>query len=157
MAVANEILTARHLRSIEGGLDLHDVHCPSQCGGLVTVVQLAPRVAGQAKTALLAALSGPSTLARLAVAIDPDVSATDPAELIWAMASRVHAQTDIAIILGAGGPPSDPLARAVGRGAAQSTKWIYDATIPLGMTGDEGPDAFARATPKNLKSGTDHI
>ena len=157
MAIASEILTARHLRSIEGGLDLHDVHCPAQCGGLVTVVRLAPRVAGQAKTALLAALSGPSTLARLAIGIDPDVSATDPAELIWAMASRVHAQSDIAIIEGAGGPPSDSLARAVGRGAAQSTKWIYDATIPLGMAGGEGPEAFGRATPKNLKSGTDHV
>ena len=150
MSIANEILTARHLRTIEGGLDLRDVHCPVQAGGLLTVLQLAPRVAGQAKTALLAALSGPSTLARMAVAIDPDVSATDPAELIWAMASRVHAQSDIAIIEGASGVPSDPLARPVGRGAAVSTKWIYDATIPLGASGGEGPEAFARATPKGL-------
>jgi len=150
MAIASEILTARHLRSIEGGLDLRDVHCPVQCGGLLTVVQMAPRVAGQAKTALLAALSGPSTLARLAIAIDPDVSATDPAELIWAIASRVHAQTDIAVIERASGPSSDPLARPVGRGAAWSNKWIYDATIPLGLAGGEGPDAFARATPKGL-------
>ena len=148
MAVASEILTARHLRSIEGGLDLRDVHCPVQTGGLVTVVQLAPRVAGQAKTALLAALSGPSTLARLAIAIDPDVSASDPAELIWAMASRVHAQSDIAVIEGASGPCSDSLAHCVGRGSAHSTKWIYDATIPLGSS--EGPEAFARATPKGL-------
>jgi len=148
LAVASEILTARHLGSIEGGLDLHDVHCPAQAGGLVAVVRLAPRVAGQAKTALLAALSGPSTLARLAIAIDPDVSATDPAELIWAMASRVHAQSDIAVIEGAAGPCSDSLARPVGRGAAQSTKWFWDATIPLG--GSESPEAFARATPRNL-------
>ena len=146
IAIASEILTARHLRTIEGGLDLRDVHCPVQTGGLVTVVQLAPRVAGQAKTALLAALSGPSSLARLAIAIDPDVSATDPADLIWAMASRVHAQSDIGLIEGAGGPPSDCLARAVGRGAAQGTKWFWDATIPLGSS--EGPEAFARATPK---------
>ncbi len=149
MAIAGEILTARHLRSIEGGLDLRDVHCPVETGGLITIVKLAPRVAGQAKTALLAALSGPSTLARLAIAIDPDVSATDPAELIWAMASRVHAQSDIAIIEGASSPPSDALARGAGRGAAQSTKWIYDATIPLGLAG-ESADAFARATPKSL-------
>ncbi len=151
MAIANEILTARHLRTIEGGLDLRDVHCPVQTGGLLTVLQLAPRVAGQAKTALLAALSGPSTLARMALAIDPDVSATDPAELIWAMASRVHAQSDVGIIEGASGMPADPLARPVGRGAAQSNKWIYDATIPLGTSGGEGPEAFARATPKGLE------
>lgn len=150
LAIASEILTARHLRTIEGGLDLRDVHCPVRAGGLLTVVQLAPRVAGQAKTALLAALSGPSTLARMAVAIDPDVSSTDPAELIWAMASRVHAQTDIGIIEGASGLPSDPLARPVGHGAALSNKWIYDATIPLGISGGEGPEAFARATPKGL-------
>ena len=73
------------------------------------------------------------------------------------MARRGQAQRDSASIGGAGGPPADQLARAVGRGAAQSTKWIYDATIPRGMAGDEGPDAFARATPKNLKSGTDHV
>jgi 3-polyprenyl-4-hydroxybenzoate decarboxylase len=150
MALASEILTARHLRTIEGGLDLRDVHCPAQTGGLVTIVQLAPRVAGQAKTALLAALSGPGNLARLAIAIDPDVSATDPAELIWAMASRVHPHSDIAVIAGAGGPASDALAHPVGRGAARSAKWIYDATIPLGGAGGEGADAFARATPKNL-------
>ncbi len=148
-AIASEILTARHLRSIEGGLDIRDVHCPVQCGGLVTIVQLAPRVAGQAKTALLAALSGPSTLARLAIAIDPDVSATDPAEILWAMASRVHAQSDIAVIQNAGGPPSDALTRPVGSGAALSNKWFYDATIPLGVAG-ESADAFARATPKGL-------
>lgn len=150
MAVASEILTARHLRPIEGGLDLRDVHCPPQTGGLVTIVQLAPRVAGQAKTALLAALSGPSTLARLAIAIDPDVSSTDPAELIWALASRVHPQSDIGVIPGAGGPASDAMAQPVGSGAARSTKWIYDATIPLGGAGGEGAEAFARATPKNL-------
>ncbi len=150
MAVANEILTAGHLRSIEGGLDLHDIHCPVQARGLITVLQLAPRVAGQAKTALLAALSGPASLSRLAIAIDPDVSATDPAELIWAMASRIHMQTDIAFVENAGGLPSDPLARPVGHGAAQSTRWIYDATIPLGVPGSAGADEFARATPKNL-------
>ena len=150
MALASEILTARHLRSIEGGLDIRDVHCPAQAGGLVTIIQLAPRVAGQAKTALLAALSGPSTLARLAIAIDPDVSATDPAELIWAMASRVHAQSDIAVIEGASGPASDSLARPVGHGASQSAKWIYDATIPLGNAEGEDTESFARATPRNL-------
>jgi 2,5-furandicarboxylate decarboxylase 1 len=150
MAVASEILTARHLRTIEGGLDLRDVHCPPQAGGLVTIVQLAPRVAGQAKTALLAALSGPSTLARLAIAVDPDVCATDPAELTWALASRVHPQSDIGVIEGAGGPASDAMAQPVGGGAARSAKWIYDATIPLGGTGGEGAEAFARATPKNL-------
>ena len=150
MAVASEILTARHLRTIEGGLDLRDVHCPAQAGGLITIVQLAPRVAGQAKTALLAALSGSSTLARLAIAIDPDVSATDPAELVWAMASRVHPQYDIAVIEGAGSPASDALAQPVGRGAARSAKWIYDATSPLGGSGEEAADAFARATPRNL-------
>ncbi len=150
MAIASEILIARHLRTIEGGLDLRDVHCPAEAGGLLAVIQLAPRVAGQAKTALLAALSGPSTLARLAIAIDPDVSSTDPAELIWAMASRVHAQSDIALIEQTGGPASDALAIGVGSGAARSTKWIYDATIPLGGTGGEGAEAFARATPKGL-------
>lgn len=149
-ALASEILTARHLRSIEGGLDLRDVLCPWQTGGLISVLQLAPRVAGQAKTALLAALSGPSMLARLAIAVDPDVSANDPAELIWAMASRVHAQSDIATIERAAGLPSDPLARPVGHGAAQCTKWIFDATVPLGLGDDAHSESFARATPKNL-------
>lgn len=150
MAIANETLIARHLAGIEGGLELTDVHCPVQTRGLITIVQLAPRVAGQAKTALLAALSGPSALSRLAIAIDPDVSATDPAELVWAMASRVHARTDIAFIERAGGLPSDPLAHPVGHGAAQSTRWIYDATTPLGVSGSTDADEFARATPKNL-------
>ena len=148
MAIANEALTAHHLKSIEGGLDLLDVHCPPQAGGMLVVVKLAPRVAGQAKTALLAALSGPCTLARVALAIDADVSATDPCELIWAMANRTHAQDDIAVIAGASCLPQDALAEPGGHGAARTAKWICDATVPLGRALDDA-ESFARAVPKN--------
>lgn len=149
ICVANEALTARHLRNIEGGLDLRDVHCPPACGGLLTVLQLAPRVSGQAKTALMAALSGSSTLARSAIAIDPDVSATDPAELIWAFASRTHAPHDLSVIPAASCMPSDANVCSVAPGAAQSAKWLCDCTVPLGNEQGEGAESFARATPKN--------
>jgi UbiD family decarboxylase len=149
LCVANEALTARHLRNIEGGLDLRDVHCPPGAAGLMCVLQIAPRVAGQAKTALVAALSGPCTLSRWALAIDPDVSATDAAELIWVMASRTHAIHDVTAIDAASCLPSDPCAQPVAPGAAIAPKWICDATIPLGMTGGEGAESFSRATPKN--------
>lgn len=98
----------------------------------------------------MAALSGPSMLARLAIAVAPDVKATDLSELISALASRVHALTDIGLIERAGGLPSDPLAKPAGGGAALCTKWIYDATIPIG--GGEDSESFARATPRNLAS-----
>jgi len=149
VCVANEVLTARHLRNIEGGLDLRDVHCPPGAAGLMTVLQIAPRVAGQAKTALVAALSGPSTLARWALAIDPDVSPTDAPELIWVLASRTHAVIDVATIDAASCFPSDLCAQSVAPGAAIAPKWICDATIPLGTVGGEGAESFARATPKN--------
>ena len=147
--LAHEVLTAHHLRNIEGGLDLRDVLCPVQTGGLLTVVQLAPRVAGQATTALMAALSGPSLLARCAMAIDPDVNPQDPAELIWALASRTHAPDDLTVLGEHAIVPSGPHALAAGSGSAVACKWLCDCTVPLGRVNSEGVEAFARATPRN--------
>ena len=147
--LANEVLTAHHLRNIEGGLDLRDVLCSVQTGGLLTVLQLAPRVAGQATTALMAALSGPSLLARCAIAVDPDVNLHDPADLIWALASRTHAPDDLTVLGEAAILPTGPHAIAVGSGSAVASKWLCDCTVPLARASSEGVEAFARATPRN--------
>jgi UbiD family decarboxylase len=149
VCLAHEVLTAHHLRNIEGGLDLRDVVCPVEAGGLLTVLQMAPRVAGQATTALMAALSGPSLLARCAIAVDPDVNPHDPAELIWALASRTHAPDDLTVLGESAIVPSGPHAVSVGPGSAVACKWLCDCTVPLARVSSEGVEAFARATPRN--------
>jgi 2,5-furandicarboxylate decarboxylase 1 len=152
ICLAVELLTAHHLRNVEGGLDLREVLCPAAAGGLMVVLQLAPRVAGQAKTALMAALSGPSMLARCAIAVDPDVNADDPADLIWALGSRTHAPDDLTVLAEAASLPVGPHARPTAPGLALTARWLCDCTVPLARVGGEGVEAFARATPRNNDS-----
>ena len=68
MALGVEVATREHLRNVEGGLDLLDVRCHPAAGMMMLVVKLRPRVEGQAKTALMAALSGPYLHPKMAVA-----------------------------------------------------------------------------------------
>ena len=44
---------------------------------MAIVLKIRPRVEGQAKTALLAALSGPYLHPKLAIAVDDDIDASD--------------------------------------------------------------------------------
>ncbi|MCZ7564064.1 MAG: UbiD family decarboxylase [Burkholderiales bacterium] len=148
-SLAIETLTAAHLRDVEGGLNVLDVRCPVEAANQLVAVRILPRVEGQAKTALLAALSGPSTIARWAVAVDADVDPSDPRELFWSIASRTHAQSDVAVISGAS-VPTECLVYADDRGwpAVAGAKWFVDSTIPE-VSDPEERSTFERARPRN--------
>ena len=51
-----------------------------------------------AKTALLAALSGPYLHPKLAIAVDDDIDASDLRQVMWSMTTRVHAERDVVMI-----------------------------------------------------------
>jgi DNA-binding MarR family transcriptional regulator len=72
-ATCIETVVTDHIRNVEGGLDLKDVRCLGVAGLMAIVVKLRPRVAGQAKTALMAALSSPYLHPKLAIAVDDDI------------------------------------------------------------------------------------
>jgi 4-hydroxy-3-polyprenylbenzoate decarboxylase len=85
----------RHLEDAVGGLDLLDVRCLGGVSPMIVAVRLRPRFAGQAMSALLAALSSPYLHPKIAVAVDADIDIADPAQVLWAMANRVDAGADV--------------------------------------------------------------
>ena len=95
VATAIDMLLWEHLKNVEGGLDLLDLRCLGLAGMMAVVVKLRPRVEGQAKTALMAALSGPQMHPKLAIAVDEDIDASDMRQVLVYDATRVHAERDV--------------------------------------------------------------
>ena len=153
-ALGIEIATREHLRNVEGGLDLRDVRCVTAAGLMMLVLKLRPRVEGQAKTALMAALSGPYLHPKLAIAVDEDIDASDLRQVMWSMTTRVHAEKDVTLIPNTRVFPLDNVSPVVeGQDSLHriGTKWMIDATMPA-PTQVEARARFERAIPKNFDS-----
>ncbi len=149
-----ELATWDHLQKVEGGLDLLDVRCVPAAGLLMLVIKLRPKFEGQAKTALMAALSGPTMHPKLAVAVDDDIDAADLRQVMWSMTTRVHAERDVTLIPNTRVHGLDPASPPAPGGAAfqkLGTKWMIDATKPA-VTQAEQRERFTRAMPKNFDS-----
>ena len=142
------------MKNVEGGLDLLDLRCLGLAGMMAVVVKLRPRVEGQAKTALMAALSGPQMHPKLAIAVDEDIDASDMRQVFWSLTTRVHAERDVIKIPNARTWSLDNVSDIVpGQSAMHriGTKTIIDATKPA-VTDPEGRERFTMAMPKNYDS-----
>ena len=151
-ALGIEIATREHLRNVEGGLDLRDVRCVTAAGLMMLVLKLRPRVEGQAKTALMAALSGPYLHPKLAIAVDEDIDASDLRQVMWSMTTRVHAEKDVTLLPNTRVFPLDNVSPVVeGQDSLHriGTKWMIDATMPA-PTQVEARARFERAIPRNF-------
>lgn len=151
-ALGIEVATRDHLKNVEGGLDLLDVRCVRESGLMMLVIKLRPRVEGQAKTALLAALSGPYLHPKLAIAVDDDIDASDLRQVMWSMTTRVHAERDVVMIPHTRTFALDNISPIVeGQNSFHriGTKWLIDATKPA-VTQVEERARFERAMPKNF-------
>lgn len=145
-AAAVELTLARHLRDVEGGLDILDVRCYPETENQIAAIKLRPRFEGQSKTALMAALSSPELRPTLVIAVDEDIDLASLRDVAWSSASRLHGEIDIAKIADiAVAVPDGTPAPALGLG----TKWFIDSTMPP-LTQPQRRAAFDRATPKNL-------
>ena len=154
MGLGLEAATKVHLSRVEGGMDLMDVRCLTVSGNMALVIKLRPRVEGQAKTALMAALSGPYLHPKLAIAVDHDIAADDLRQVMWSMTTRVHAERDVIMIPNARTFALDKASDVAASGNVLhrvGTKWMIDATIPFGQTAD-GRDLFEMAMPLNYDS-----
>ena len=153
VATAIDMLLWEHLKNVEGGLDLLDLRCLGLAGMMAVVVKLRPRVEGQAKTALMAALSGPQMHPKLAIAVDEDIDASDMRQVFWSMTTRVHAERDVIKIPNARTWSLDNVSDIVpGQSAMHriGTKTIVDATKPA-VTDPDSRERFAMAMPKNFE------
>ncbi len=151
-ALGIEAATREHLQKVEGGLDLLDVRCVAASGLMMLVLKIRPRFEGQAKTALMAALSGPYLHPKLAVAVDDDIDAADLRQIVWSMTTRVHAEDDVVMIPKTRVFALDNVSPVVeGQSSFHriGTKWMIDATKPA-LTQGEARTRLDRAMPKNF-------
>ena len=128
-----EVVLHEHLARVEGGLDLLDIRCLGVSGLMAVVIKLRPRVEGQAKTALMAALSGPYHHPKLAIAVDDDIDAAELRQVFWSMTTRVHAARDVIRIPNTRIWSLDNVSDVVPGLSAMyriGTKMIIDATKP---------------------------
>ncbi len=145
-AAAVEITIARHLRNVEGGIDVLDVRCYPETENQVVAVKLRPKVQGQSKTALMAALSSPDLRPRFVVGVDEDIDVTSLRDVAWSCASRIHAEVDLTTI---GGLTQATAGGALSMDETPGAKWFLDTTMPP-LTQPENRQNFERAVPKNL-------
>lgn len=140
------------IRETGGGVEVHEVACPAWCSRYTVIVQMTPRFDGEARAALLAALSSPYLFPKVAIAVDDDVDIHDARDVLWAVATRVNPERDVHVIPGlrAHGldlaspellPPGSPAWQRVGG------KMLIDATKPATWRTAER-DAFRRVRPQ---------
>ena len=149
-----ELATIEHLRNVDGGLDLLDVRVLTVSGLMTLVIKLRPRVEGQAKIALMAALSGPYQQPKMAIAIDEDIDASDLRQIMWSMATRVRADRDVMMMPNVkvwGLDNSSPVVPGVEAFQRVGTKWAIDATKPA-VTLPRERARFDMALPPNFES-----
>ena len=154
MGLGVEVATKKHLRDVEGGLNLLDVRAVTEAGVMMLILKIRPRHPGQTKTALMAALSGPYLHPKLAIAVDEDIDANDLRQIAWSLTTRVHAERDVTMIPNTRVFSLDnisPTAPAMGNFARIGTKWMIDATIPAHLSENERRD-FEPAFPLNFNN-----
>jgi 3-polyprenyl-4-hydroxybenzoate decarboxylase len=146
--LATELQIWRQIENIEGGLDVLDICCDASARGLVAAIKLRPRLMGQAKTALLGAISGGATRVKCAFAVDEDVDAERILDVLWSLASRTEAGRDLDVLDGLAMVASDPSASPRSGGAVVA-KWFVDSTMPP-LSQSTARAEYERAIPKNL-------
>ena len=154
MGLGVEVATKKHLRNVEGGLNILDVRAITEAGVMMLILKIRPRHPGQTKTALMAALSGPYLHPKLAIAVDEDIDANDLRQIAWSLTTRVHAERDVTMIPNTRVFSLDnisPTAPAMGNFARIGTKWMIDATIPAHLSENERRD-FEPAFPLNFNN-----
>jgi 2,5-furandicarboxylate decarboxylase 1 len=154
MGLGVEVATKKHLKEVEGGLNLLDVRAVTEAGVMMLIIKMRPRYPGQTKTALMAALSGPYLHPKLAVAVDEDIDANDLRQIAWSMTTRVHAERDVTMIPDTRVFALDnisPTAPGMNNFSRIGTKWMIDATIPVNLSESERRD-FEPAFPYNFEN-----
>lgn len=143
----------RRLRNIGGFVDLKNVMILP--GIFSVVVQLTQRLRGEAKQVLLGALASEYLHPKIAIAVDEDVNIFNPAEILWAISTRVDPATDITVIPEVRGHPMDPTAEEIGVTGQPGwqrlgSKMLIDATKPP-LNAPEARSQFERIKPPNIE------
>jgi len=103
---------------------------PGSCHYFHCIVQIQKRSEGDAKNAILAALSANPSMKGVVV-VDEDIDILNYEDVEFAIATRFQPDRDFVVIKGARGSSLDPSAEIT------TSKWGIDATKPLGKGGFE--------------------
>ena len=124
----------QRIKDVGGGVDLHDVHMPPWGTLWVALIQMTAHFEGQVKNALMAALSSTYLHPKIAIAVDQDVDVYNPADVWWAVATRVDPQRDVFMVPDSRIHPMDISATEIagpgGRWQRVGGKMGIDATKP---------------------------
>jgi UbiD family decarboxylase len=112
---------------------LHSVSIPPSGGVSFSIVMsLEQRFAGEARHAILAALST-NLRPKIVTVVDPDINVQSSAEVEWAVAFRVQPQRDVIIVDGLPAGPLDPsVDESLPLEARTGSALGIDATKPFG-------------------------
>lgn len=106
------------------------VMTPGSCHYFHCIVQIEKRSEGDAKNAIMAALSANPSMKGVVV-VDDDIDILNYEDVEFAIATRFQPDRDLVIVKGARGSSLDPSAEKT------TSKWGIDATKPLGKEGFE--------------------
>jgi 2,5-furandicarboxylate decarboxylase 1 len=126
----------------EMGIDVHDVYMPSWGGCSLSIIQMTPHAPGDAKDALMKALTMENTtlsfMGQVSVAVNRDVNIYDARDVLWAMTIRANWGNDTTVIPGLRASPLMPSAEKVpGAMFRVNGKAMVDATCLPARDDDE--------------------
>jgi 2,5-furandicarboxylate decarboxylase 1 len=81
-------------------LDVHNVSLPLWGSQWLVILQVTAHYQGQVRDAIMSALSSNYLHPKIVVAVDEDVNIHDPAEIWWAVSTRVNPESDIFVSSG---------------------------------------------------------
>jgi 2,5-furandicarboxylate decarboxylase 1 len=137
-----EAVIYSRIKDVNGGIELYDVHVPPWASQWVTIVQMTAHYEGQVKDVLMNALSSPYLHPKIAIAVDPDVNIYDPADMMWAISTRVNPAKDVTVLPDCRMHPMDvacPQISPPGESTWQRIggKMMIDATMPSTFRANE--------------------
>ncbi|MGH6690285.1 MAG: UbiD family decarboxylase [Gammaproteobacteria bacterium] len=123
--ITREPLLARFIRHVTPRLNA--VHLPPYAAGFTAIVSLNGPQPGEARNVAIAAMAAHVNI-KTVIVVDTDVDIYDPADVMWALGTRVRWHEDLVPIPGAHGNELDPTSDEHG----VQCKAIIDATLPAG-------------------------
>lgn len=99
-----EVVIFERIKDVGGYVEVKDVVAlPCAGGSHIIVVQITPRIQGEARDVLLATLSSPYIHPKIAIAVDDDIDPHNEKELFWSISTRVNPENDVFIVPGTHG------------------------------------------------------
>ncbi|MDP2728375.1 MAG: UbiD family decarboxylase [Dehalococcoidia bacterium] len=138
------------LKVLGGGIDLKTVHTSDDY--FTMIIQMNPQYRGDARNALMAVLTGPYLHPKIAIAVDDDVDIYDPADVQWAVSTRVNPAKDVFIVPDTRGHSMDLSLEEVSLPGTDTwsrvgSKMGIDATKPAARTDPQQRERFRRNRP----------